>query len=478
VRIDSDVERDDGWKALRNLALASMSMYIIVYGRSLSKMGSACGTRQALEGPGASPHTKDSFMPTTSSAKLAAATVLAIFAITVLASGQSVEGTWDATVTVNKVSVPFRIEIDGTGADVHSYFFNGDDRVNPSNRGAFQNGSLVLVFDSYATKLEATLNDGILTGTYSGGSGNAYAFQARRHDPSLAATGDQDAPDISGLWEIQVKSPKGESAWHFVVNQTGAKIDAAILRVDGDTGTLSGNFKDGKFSLSHFTGERPFYVEVTPQSDSSLQLQITSFHDAQTLAALRPAEARARNLAPPDDPTQHTKVKDASQSLRFAFPDVTGRLVSNTDDRFQGKVVLVNITGSWCPNCHDEAPFLEELYRNYHSLGLEIVALDFEPAEQLKSLSRVRAFIKRYGVEYPYLIAGEPSQLNEKIPQADNLNAWPTTFFIGRNGLVRSIHAGFTSHASGELDSHLKDDVRNEIAQLLSENVHVATGGN
>jgi thiol-disulfide isomerase/thioredoxin len=336
----------------------------------------------------------------------------------------------------------------------------------------------VLTFDSYATKLEATFNDGILTGTYGGGSGNAYAFQAKRHDSSLVASSDQHPPEISGLWEIQVKSPKGESAWHFVVNQKGAKIEAAILRVDGDTGILSGNFKDGKFFLSHFTGERPFYVEVTPQSDGSLQLQIASFHDTQNLVALRPTEARARNLAPPEDPTEHTKVKDPSQPLRFSFPDVTGRIVSNTDDRFQGKVVLVNMTGSWCPNCHDEAPFLEELYRKYHGLGLEIVALDFEPAEQLKSLSRVRAFIKRYGIEYTYLIAGEPSQLNEKIPQAENLNAWPTTFFVGRNGRVRSIHTGFTSHASGELDSRLKDGVRNEIGQLLSENVHVAKVGN
>ena len=416
-------------------------------------------------------------MHITSRAKLAAATALSIFAITLLASGQTVEGTWDATVTVNNVSVPFRIEIDGSGADVHSYFFNGDERVNPSNSGTFQNGSLVLTFDSYATKLEATLDDGVLTGTYGGGSGNAYAFKAKRHDPSLVASGDQHAPDISGLWEIQVKSPKGESAWHFVVNQTGAKVDAAILRVDGDTGILSGNFKDGKFFLSHFTGERPSYVEVTPQSTGSLQLQIASSHDTQTLVALRPAEARARNLAPPDDPTQHTKLKDPTHPLRFSFPDLNGRTVSSNDEQFQGKVVLVNITGSWCPNCHDEAPFLEELYRKYRGQGLEIVALDFEPAQQLKSLSRARAFIQRYGIEYTYLIAGEPSQLNEKIPQAENLNAWPTTFFIGRNGLVRAIHTGFTSRASGELDSRLKDDVRNEIGQLLSENVHVAKAG-
>jgi thiol-disulfide isomerase/thioredoxin len=409
---------------------------------------------------------------------LIAAIVVSIFAIRLSAWGQSVTGTWDATVTVNNVSVPFKIEIDGGGAEVQSYFFNGDDRVNPSNSGTFQNGTLVLNFESYATQLEATLKDGSLVGTYGGTSGSPYALQAKRHDPSLVPVAGQFVPDISGLWEIQVKSPKGESAWHFVVKQSGAKVDAAILRVDGDTGTLSGNYKEGKFALSHFTGERPFYVEVTPQSDDSLQLQIASSHDTQNLVALRPAEARARNLAPPDDPTQHTKVKDLTQPLRFSFPDLNGRIVSNTDAQFQGKVVLVNITGSWCPNCHDEAPFLEELYRKYHGQGLEIVALDFEPAEQLKSLSRARAFIKRYGIEYTYLIAGEPGQLGDKIPQAENLNAWPTTFFVGRNGLVREIHTGFTSRASGDLDSRLKDDVRTEIGQLLSENVRAAKGGN
>jgi hypothetical protein len=87
-----------------------------------------------------------------SSLKQAAATALAIFAITLLASAQSIEGTWDATVTVNNVSVPFRIEIDGSGADVHSYFFNGDDRVNPSSSGTFQNGSLVLTFEGLLEK--------------------------------------------------------------------------------------------------------------------------------------------------------------------------------------------------------------------------------------------------------------------------------------------------------------------------------------
>jgi thiol-disulfide isomerase/thioredoxin len=387
---------------------------------------------------------------------------------------QSIDGIWDATVTVNNVSIPFRIELSSKGTEVTGYFFNGDVKANPSTQGFFRDGFLDLKFASYATELKATFKDGALTGSYEGEPRSSYPFEAKRHNPSLTAAVDSSAPLIDGRWEIQVKSPKGESAWHFIVKQSGARLSAAILRVDGDTGTLSGSYRDGKFLLSHFTGERPFYLQVTPLADGSLQLELSNYRETQTLIALRPEAARARGLAPPDDPSEHTKLKNPNEPLHFSFPDLQGRIISDRDTRFHGKVVLVNITGSWCPNCHDEAPFLEALYEKYHEQGLEIVALDFEPPEQLNDLSRLRAFIQRYRIEYTYLIAGEPSQLNEKIPQAENLNAWPTTFFIGRDGLVHDVHTGFTSRASGSFDSDLKGQIRTDVARLLSANVQTA----
>ena len=131
--------------------------------------------------------------------------------------------------------------------------------MNASTRGSFQDGRLALEFASYATRLRATLKDGVLTGSYDSSAGNSYPFQAERHKPSSPPA--SEVPDIDGLWEIQVNSPKGESAWRLLVKQSGAEISAAILRVDGDSGTLAGSYKDGRFVLSHFTGERPFYLE-------------------------------------------------------------------------------------------------------------------------------------------------------------------------------------------------------------------------
>jgi thiol-disulfide isomerase/thioredoxin len=392
----------------------------------------------------------------------------AVACLPTMGQTQLIDGIWDATVNVHNVSIPFRIELSSDNTLVKGYFFNGDEKVNPSTQGYFRDGALDLKFASYAAELKATFNDGTLTGTFESGPQSSYPFQAKRHNPPLTAAADSSVPLIDGLWEIQVKSPKGESAWQFIVKQSGASISAAILRVDGDTGTLSGTYQDGKFVLSHFTGERPFYLEVTPRPDGTLQLALSNHRETQTLTALRPEAARAKGLAPPDDPSQHTRLKNSDDPLHFSFPDLQGRIVSDHDARFLGKVILVNVTGSWCPNCHDEAPFLESLYQKYHDQGLEIVALDFEPEEQLKEPARLRAFIQRYGIEYTYLIAGEPSQLNEKIPQADNLNAWPTTFFVGRDGFVHNIHTGFTSRASGSLDSDLKEQIRNDVTQLLS----------
>ena len=176
-------------------------------------------------------------------------------------------------------------------------------------------------------------------------------------------------------------------------------------------------------------------------------------------------------LPGPTDPTQQTTVKDPSARFAFSFPNLDGKVISNTDPQFDGKVVIVAIGGSWCPNCHDEAPFLESLYKQFHGQGLEIVNLSFEEADQLKDPQRLRAFIARYGLTYTVLVAGETEQLNEKIPQGVNLNCWPTSFFLGRDGRVKEIHAGFAGPANPPAHDALVHEVTELVEQLLAEPV-------
>ncbi len=395
--------------------------------------------------------------------------VMAVFVVVLAvaasarAQDASLLGRWDATVVVNTVEIPFQFEIGGTPAQLTGAFFDGDLRVE-STAGRLEQNAVSLSFDQYGTRLDAVFRDGALEGTYDRGTrGAGYAFKARRAVP---AAGGAAAPSIAGTWIIPTTSSTGEKAFRFIARQNGSAVSAAILRVDGDTGTLSGSYRDGTFVLSHFSGARPLLLEVTLTPAGTLTL----VQNKRTkLTAVRETEAKKAALPEPTDSEAHTRAKDPSAPLALAFPDLAGHTVSLADARFKGKVVIVSITGSWCPNCHDEAPFLVDLYKKYRGLGLEILAVSFEEAAQLTNPVRVRAFAKRYGIEYPIVLAGEPDELNAKVTQFDNLNAFPTSFYLGRDGRVRFVHAGFPSPASVSFYREAREDIVRHVEGLLSE---------
>lgn len=380
---------------------------------------------------------------------------------------QNLNGRWDGIIQYGDYKVPFEFELSQKGHEVSASFFNGDDRVT-STSGHLSGNALSLEFDFYATHLDATVSSGAISGTYGGKRGGIHAFEAKPH--VALAPSKERAPQIAGVWDLPNESPKGEHAWQLIIRQDGARVFAAILRVDGDTGQLTGQYANGRFVLSHFDGARASVLEIEPKQDGTLDVaQLNSHGPAKHFTAVKLDQAKAQGLPLPDDPDLHTTMHDWSQPLRFTFPDLSGRLVSNNDEQFRDKVVIVAITGSWCPNCHDEAPFLTELYRKYHARGLEIVAFDFEEPEQQQNPERLRAFIRKYRIPYAYLLAGQPSELQAKIPQAVNLNSWPTTFFLGRDGRVRAIHAGFAAPASGAFHAALEKETTERLERLLQE---------
>jgi thiol-disulfide isomerase/thioredoxin len=396
---------------------------------------------------------------------------LAVTTVPLILNAQIPTGLWDGTIKYDQVSIPFQFEISGQGNQIHGSFFNGDIPVG-STGGRAAGKSLSLNFDHLGAKLEAKVEGDTIRGTFGGKRGGLHDVELHPHRQAAAASG--EAPEIAGVWEIPTESRKGEHSWRFIVRQDGAKASAAILRVDGDTGLLTGTYCEGRFSLSHFDGGRPELMEIAPKDDGTLEVSVRGPRGAATVyTAVKPAVAEAKGIAPSDF-TTHTGVKDPNEVFAFRFPDLKGNMVSNTDAKFRDKVLVVNVTGSWCPNCNDEAPYLVELYKKYRALGLEIVALDFEDSDELKDPARLPGFLRHYGIEYTYLLAGETAELNAKIPQGRNLNSWPTTFFIGRDGKVRATHAGFAGEASGPFHEELTKEYTATIEKLLAENVNAA----
>ncbi|MET0293269.1 MAG: redoxin family protein [Steroidobacteraceae bacterium] len=419
--------------------------------------------------------------------------VIAFAASSQSASASSITGTWDAVLVGKGPDIPFRLDITGDGATLKGTFYDGSRPYESTTAATFEDGKLVLDIEHYLTKITATFQDGKLVGETSlrGPEYSLnYGFRATKRVERPVADA-RYVPAISGSWEIPLAetSPKGEKAWRFIVEQNGANVSASILRVDGDTGALNGAFKDGKWVLSHFDGHRPDVIELTPAADGTLQIaqgnallgSITSGDDAPAAkyttkyVAYRSEVARAKGLPKPADYLAHTKARDSREKFTFNFPDLQGKLRSQDDPYFKGKVVIAVVTGTWCPNCHDEAQYLVELDRKYRDRGLSIVALNFEEVEQQDSQVRARAFVKQYGVKYPYLLAGAPAEMWEKVPQLVNLNSWPTTVFVGRDGTVRAVHSGFASPASGEFHAQLREQFTQQIEKLLAENAPLDT---
>lgn len=385
--------------------------------------------------------------------------------------------TWSGFATVHNQQVPVHLVLSSSSKDgaVAGSFVNALQKA-PSSSGELKDHHLTLNFDYYARKLEGDFQQDAFTGKYGGERGEASAIELHRDHHAQAPTASADVSAhnkaIRGDWELAVQSAKGESAWTLRISTSAipGEIKAVILKVDGDTNALYGEYNaaTSEYEVSHFSAAGPAFYTFKQQADGTL-LVTNPLRDGQQWTARRPDQARKEHLAPPTNATQQTSVVDATKPFHFSAPDLAGKTVSNSDARFRGKVVIVAIGGSWCPNCHDEAPFLADLYNRYHARGLEIVNISFEEEGQLKDPRRLKAFVAKYHLPYTVLLGGTPAEVNEKLPQGKNLNCWPTTFFLGRNGRVQEVHAGFSGPETGAAYTQLKGETDKLLNKLLGE---------
>jgi thiol-disulfide isomerase/thioredoxin len=167
-----------------------------------------------------------------------------------------------------------------------------------------------------------------------------------------------------------------------------------------------------------------------------------------------------------------TRLKENAPAFDFTFRDLDGKEVSLSDERFRGKVVIVTLGGSWCPNCHDEAQFLVPFYKEYRDQGVEIIALMFERhGEYERAAQAVRGYRKDLGIEFTTLIAGvaDTDEASKALPTLTGIYGYPTTIVVDRTGTVRDIHVGFSGPATGRHHEEYVAEFRALVDELLSE---------
>ena len=275
------------------------------------------------------------------------------------------------------------------------------------------------------------------------------------------------SPALLGRWDATFVSD-GRTSPRVVVIRNGATgIEAAFIANSGDYGIFWGGASTtDSLDIGHFDGTFVFRLTARLDGDTLRGVFHAGLRTQTRFTAVR--SSGARHLTPPTEITR----ADTATPFRFAFPDLEGRMVTADDPRVRGHVVLVDIFGSWCSTCHDAAPTLLDLYRAYHDRGLEIVGLAYEVSGDSTLDNRlIRRFRDKFGITWPLLRAGinVVEATAATLPQLQGFTAYPTTVFLGRDGRIREVRAGFVGPAAGAQHVRQVEELRGTIERLLKE---------
>ncbi len=383
-------------------------------------------------------------------------------------------GIWRASVLTAGGELPFGLDIQPT-ADKQSFTvhaINGSERL-PMDAATFRNDTLRIPMALFESEIIAKVNGDTMKGIWrrrrTGNEYQSIPFEAQ-HGLTYRFTPDgrQASVDLTGKWTTVFRTPDGidTTAAVGVFDQKGSTITGTFLTPTGDYRYLAGNVVGDSLFLSCFDGSHLFLFKAKAEPNRTLT---GTFNSGPTY--LENWTARFDPKAALPDPASLTFIKPG-QKLAFSFSEPKGNKVSLSDDRFKGKVTVVQILGSWCPNCMDETNFLSPWYKKNRSRGVEVIGLAFEKsANMAESGPRIERMKDRFKIDYPVVLAGTDDKVEaaKALPALNRVVAFPTTILVDKKGQVRHIHTGFSGPGTGVYYDQFVDEFNRLIEKLLAE---------
>ncbi len=357
---------------------------------------------------------------------------------------------------VTNGELPFLFEvIYDNDTSFHIEIINGKERIpvydiSFGRSKARAKDSIRIDFPVYDTHIEALVEADVMEGEWVVHYRPDYRvhFVARHgQDWRFTTLKKPPAMDLSGRWACTFGLSENEPYPAIAeFEQDGNHLLGTFLTETGDYRFLEGTVQADKFYLSAFDGAHAFLFEGKIMPDSTLiGLFYSGTHYKTTWEARRDPDFR---LASPDSLTW---LKPGFEKLAFRFLDAEGRQVSLDDPRFAGKAKLIQIMGTWCPNCHDETVFLQDYFRNHPDTGVVVLSIAFERyRDTARVLQQLRRYRKKMGLNWPVLWGGyyDKEEAAQALPMLNRVLSYPTLIFVDKNDRVRYIHTGFSGPAT------------------------------
>ncbi len=287
----------------------------------------------------------------------------------------------------------------------------------------------------------------------------------------LPVTRGKSKQNISGKWRVTFIRPAGTSRPAIAeFKQVGEKLTGTFLTPSGDYRYLEGIVSGDSLELSCFDGSHAYYfgARIIDKNTITNGVWAAGATYMEKWSAVKDATVTL------DESIAAIALKPGEEKIGFRFPDLDSNMVSLTDERFKNKVVVIQIMGSWCPNCLDETAYLSEYYKKNKQRGVEMLALAYEYTTDFnRAQKNLSKFQQKYAVEYPMLITGVTSvdsmKTEKTLPQITPIKAFPSTIFIGKDGKVKKFHTGFYGPGSGRYFDEFKKEFEETITELLKQ---------
>ncbi len=378
------------------------------------------------------------------------------------------QGVWRGYITTQGNDIPFNFDVMKNKGAYQIKLVNGLEKLDIDKIDVLED-SLFFDMHIFDISVKAKIYRDSLVGTYTKNYAEGYVL------PFKAFYGKKNRFDnisssniFDGSWETTFKDAKGkETPAIGIFKKQGNTLRGTFLSKTGDYRYLDGYTNKDTMYLYTFDGNHIYKFRAYKENDSLLKGEYWSGK-----TSYKTFISKKNDTVTLPDANSLTYLKDGYEKIDFSFPDLDGKLVSPSDEKYKDKILILQILGTWCPNCMDETRFLSDWYSKNHSKGVEIIGLAYEIKPEFEyARDRVLSMKEKMNVPYDFVIAGTSTtkSASESLPMLNKVMSFPTSIIIDRNGKVRRIHTGFSGPATGVHYEEFVDDFNQFMKKLIEE---------
>jgi thiol-disulfide isomerase/thioredoxin len=382
-------------------------------------------------------------------------------------------GQWRAVLELQGQQLPFNFTVknDSIGS-IDLFIKNGNENLllDEVNRVGDSLSIVLHIFDAkIMAKVEGDSLNGFFILNYTSGyripfkAAYGQDFRFSKTDSTLRA------PDFSGKYDVQFFNEKDTAQAVGIFSQEGNYAEGSFLTKTGDHRFLEGNIIDDALWLSAFDGNHVYLYKIKKENDSTL-----SGEQWMGRSRYRKWKGVKNANATLPDAEKLTYMNEGFDKIEFSFPNLSNTKVSLNDEKYKDKIIILQLMGSWCPNCMDETRFLAPWYDKNKSKGIEVIGLAYERKDDFEYASTLLKKMKlKLNINYEILIAGvnDNEKASATLPMLNRVAAWPTIIIIGRDGKVKHIYTGYSGPGTGIYYEEQIQRFNSIINELLEEKI-------